>query len=117
ARVALGDRCLRVLVALTQGQRVQGLRDVTNLSPYDGMLFVFPRDNITQFTMAETPMPLDITFFEADGEPVNFQPMKPCPDGSDATCPPYSSDHEYRLALETPSGSQHPGGSLGPCTA
>jgi uncharacterized membrane protein (UPF0127 family) len=117
ARVAYGNKCLRLLIAETEAQRVQGLREVTNLAPYDGMLFVFPNDNIAQFTMAQTPMPLDITFFDEDGTPLDFQPMKPCPDGTDATCPPYSSDHKYRLALETPSGSQHPGGSLGPCAA
>ena len=117
ARVAYGDRCLKLLIAETEAQRVQGLRNVKNLAPYDGMLFVFPKDNIAQFTMAGTPLPLDIAFFDEHGEQVNFQPMKPCPDGTDATCPPYSSDHEYRLALETPSGSQHPGGTLGPCAA
>lgn len=117
ARVALGNRCLRVLVASTDAQRTQGLRDVTDLAPYDGMLFVFPNDNLAQFTMAETPMPLDITFFDEEGDPVDRQVMQPCPQGTDATCPVYSSDHKYRLALETPSGSQHAGGSLGPCAA
>ncbi len=117
ARVALGNRCLRVLVASTETQRVQGLRDVTDLAGFDGMLFVFPNDGLAQFTMAETPMPLDIMFFDEHGAPLDFQHMKPCPEGTDVTCPPYSSDHEYRLALETPTGSQHPGGSLGACAA
>ena len=117
ARVALGNRCLRVLVASTQTQRQQGLRDVTDLAPYDGMLFVFPNESSAQFTMAETPMPLDITFFDAHGNPVSHQTMTPCPQGTDATCPVYSSDHKYRLALETPAGSQSAGGSVGPCAA
>jgi uncharacterized membrane protein (UPF0127 family) len=117
ARVALGKHCLRVLVASTETQRQQGLRDITKLAPYDGMLFVFPGNNAAQFTMAETPMPLDIAFFDAHGNPVSHRTMTPCPRGTDATCPVYSSDHKYRLALETPAGSQSAGGSIGPCAA
>jgi uncharacterized membrane protein (UPF0127 family) len=116
ARVALGSRCLRVLVASTPGQRSQGLREVTSLSPYDAMLFVFPSDSATQFTMAQTPTPLDITFFDAPGAPVDSTRMTPCPEGTDATCPKYSSQHRYRYALERPTGATS-GGALGGCSA
>jgi hypothetical protein len=117
ARVGVGQRCLRVLVATTEAQRVQGLRDVTNLAPYDGIVFVFPRDTSAQFTMANTPMPLDIAFFDAHGNPVDSSHMTPCPHGTDASCPAYASKHKYRTALETPSSGAHGGGALGPCAA
>ncbi len=118
ARVAVGSRCLRVLVALSPTQRVQGLRDVVSLSPYDGMLFVNPSDTDARFTMAETPVPLDITFFSAKGVPVDRAQMKPCPAGSDATCPEYASEQRYRFALERPTGSAaaSASGSLGSCS-
>jgi len=114
ARVAVGARCLRVLVATTESQRVQGLRRVRSL-PYDGMIFVFPRDTSAQFTMAETPTPLDITFFAANGAPVDRTEMTPCPRGTDATCPAYASKARFRYALERPVGSASASGSLGAC--
>jgi uncharacterized membrane protein (UPF0127 family) len=115
-RLALGDRCLRVLVAMTQGQRVRGLRDVQSLAPYDGMIFVFESDTSARFTMANTPLPLDISFFDADGKPVDQQRMTPCPTGSDATCPIYASTHRFRYALERVAGAAG-GGALAACGA
>ncbi len=116
ARVAVGSRCLRMLVASTPAQRTQGLRGVRSLSPYDGMLFVEQRDSTALFTMADTLIPLDITFFDADGVPVDSTRMTPCPDGTDATCPTYGSAKPYRYALERPAGSPTPG-SLASCSA
>jgi uncharacterized membrane protein (UPF0127 family) len=117
ARVALGSRCLRVLVASTETQRVQGLRGVRSLPPFEGMVFVFPRDTGARFTMAETPTPLDITFFSAKGAPVDGARMKPCPFGTDASCPAYASKARYRYALERPAGSASASGTIGACTA
>ena len=117
ARVAVGSRCLRVLVASTETQRVQGLREVRALAPFEGMVFVFARDTNARFTMAETPTPLDITFFSARGAPVDGARMEPCPAGSDATCPAYASKARYRFALERPTGSASASGAIGPCAA
>jgi len=117
ARVAVGSRCLRVLVASTPGQRTQGLREVTSLAPYDGMLFVNPAETTARYTMAGTPTPLDVTFFSARGVPVDDARMTPCPQGTDATCPEYASKDPYRYALERPAGSQATSGALGACTA
>jgi uncharacterized membrane protein (UPF0127 family) len=114
ARVAVGARCLRLLVASTESQRVQGLRGVRSLA-FDGMIFVFPSDTEAQFTMADTPMPLDITFFSAAGAPVDQTRMTPCPRGTDATCPAYASKQNYRYALERPVGSASASGALGSC--
>jgi uncharacterized membrane protein (UPF0127 family) len=119
ARVTVGSRCLRVLVALTAAQRSQGLRGVRALAPYDGMLFVNRADTTERFTMAQTPMPLDITFFSSRGAPVDHARMTPCPVGTDATCPTYESRSAYRYALEQPQGASPAAGSgaLGPCAA
>jgi uncharacterized membrane protein (UPF0127 family) len=116
SRVAIGDKCLDVLVATTPAQRSQGLRDVRELGAYDGMIFVFSADVDVRFTMANTLVPLDIGWYGADGRRVDRTEMTPCPNGSDATCPVYASDHSYRYALETPKG-QLTAGSLGPCAA
>jgi uncharacterized membrane protein (UPF0127 family) len=110
SRVAVDHRCLRVLVASTTSQRIQGLRDVTDLGAYDGMLFVFPSDSFARFTMAQTPLPLDIGWYSSDGAPVDRVRMSPCPRGSDASCPEYGSRRRYRYALETRVGALGAGG-------
>jgi len=115
-RVALGSRCLRVLLATSEHQRVQGLRNITSLGPYDGMLFAFPSDTNARFTMANTPLPLDIIWFAADGSPVDTARMTPCPNGTDATCPTYAAKHRYRYGLERVAPSSG-GGRLGPCAS
>ena len=115
-RVALGSRCLRVLIAVSENQRVQGLRNVTSLGPYEGMLFAFPSDTSARFTMASTPLPLDIIWFAADGSPVDAARMNPCPNGTDATCPTYVAKRRYRYALERIAPSSG-GGRLGPCVS
>ena len=113
-QLALGDRCLKVAIADENNERIQGLRDVTDLGGYDGMLFVYGSDTDARFTMAGTPLPLDITWYAADGRPVSSTSMRPCVDGSDATCPVYASAAKYRYALETAAG--HGGsGAIGAC--
>jgi uncharacterized membrane protein (UPF0127 family) len=117
ARVAVGGVCRRVLVASTSAQRSQGLRGVTALGPYAGMLFVNAADTNARYTMAGTPMPLAITFFDAGGKPVDGTEMTPCPQGTDATCPEYASHKRYRYALERPAGSApSASGSVGACS-
>ena len=114
ARLALGDRCLKVAIADENNERVQGLRDITDLGDYDGMLFVYSSDTTARFTMAGTPLPLDIAWYAADGHPVSATTMQPCVEGSDATCPVYASSGKYRYALETAAG--HGGsGAIGAC--
>ncbi len=101
SRVAVGSEVLRVLVASDPATRAQGLRRVRSIAPYDGMLFVNRSDTGANFTMADTPMPLDIIFFSSAGTPVDHEEMEPCPGGTDATCPEYASKTRYRYALET----------------
>jgi uncharacterized membrane protein (UPF0127 family) len=117
ARVAVGGDCLRVLVASTPEQRTQGLRGVTDLGPYAGMLFVNAGDTGARYTMAGTPMPLTITFFDRNGTPVDRTEMTPCPNGTDATCPEYASSKRYRYTLERPTAAPSASGTLGPCAA
>jgi len=89
---------------------------VKSLVPYEAMLFVEQHDSTGLFTMADTLIPLDITFFDSHGVPVDHQRMTPCPDGSDATCPTYGAKQAYRYALERPAGSST-SGTLGGCAA
>jgi uncharacterized membrane protein (UPF0127 family) len=114
ARLALGDRCLRIAIADDAAERQQGLRGVTDLGGYDGMLFVYDSDHDGRFTMSGTPLPLDIGWYAKDGTPVDRTTMEPCLDGNDATCPLYAAERKYRYALETEAGDGG-AGSIGAC--
>lgn len=110
------DRCLRLVVADSESERVSGLRDHTaDLGPYDGMLFVFPGPTETAFTMSGVDDPLDIAFFEQDGSRNSTLAMKPCPAKAETECPVYRADGPYVFALETKAG-QLPHGPITACS-
>ena len=106
--LAVGGRCLHLVVADQEPERVEGLRARSDLGPYDGMLFVFPSDGIVSFTMAGVPDPLEIVFYGRDGRVVDRLHMAPCA-GTDATCPVYTPRAAFRYALETGDGVQYDG--------
>jgi uncharacterized protein len=91
-----------VMVAASPGQRQRGLMEVTDFGGYEGMLFVWPSDNEGGFWMRNTPTPLSIAWFDADGEFVSAADMEPCGDSDD--CPTYSPTGAYRFALEVEQG-------------
>jgi uncharacterized membrane protein (UPF0127 family) len=96
---------LDVWFAGEPAQRQQGLMTVTDLGGADGMLFAFDAPARYRFYMWQTPMPLDIYFFDADGQLVGYDAMEPCLDGSAAACERYSPDTPFLLALEVSPGS------------
>jgi uncharacterized membrane protein (UPF0127 family) len=106
--ITVGDNELRVVVADDDGERVQGLRQKSDASPYDGMLFVFPSDGLVSFTMATVPDALEIVFFDASGRVVDRLHMTPCA-GTDASCPAYTPKGPFRYALETGDGVVYDG--------
>ena len=79
---------------------------VTDLSGADGMLFRFGAPTTIAFWMRDTPMPLSIAFFAADGTFVSAADMEPCPDTSaDADCARYAAAAPYTDALEVEAGT------------
>jgi uncharacterized membrane protein (UPF0127 family) len=93
---------LTVAVADTNDERSRGLMGVEELSPLDGMLFVFDTESVRSFWMKDTLIPLDIAFFGRDGFLVSQTTMTTCLDGD---CPSYSSVDAAQYALEAPAGS------------
>jgi uncharacterized membrane protein (UPF0127 family) len=107
--ITVGGKQLHVVVADDEDERVQGLRQKADASPYDGMLFVFPSDGVVPFTMATVPDALEIVFFDAAGRVVDRMRMAPCPKDTDATCPLYTPTGPFRYALETGDGVVYDG--------
>ena len=113
ARIAVGGRCIRVVIADTLAERVEGLRQRSDVGDYDGMLFVFDGATDTAFTMSTVPVALDIGFYDATGKLVSDERMLPCPKAEDQ-CPVYRADGPFVYALETVKG-ELPAGSLSGC--
>jgi uncharacterized membrane protein (UPF0127 family) len=91
-----------LLLAASQEQRNRGLMEVTDLRGYAGMVFVWPEDSTSSFYMQNTPTPLSIGWFEADGGLVSTEDMDPCPEAEG--CPLFSARGPYRFAVEVPQG-------------
>jgi uncharacterized membrane protein (UPF0127 family) len=106
--IRVGGKKLRVVVADDEGERVQGLRQKSDASPYDGMLFVFPASGRTSFTMATVAAPLEIAFYDDRGRVIDRLHMVPCA-GTDASCPAYRPSGDFVYALETANGDRYPG--------
>jgi len=66
-----------------------------------GMLFIFPSPKILTFWMKDTLIPLDVLFFDADGNFINMKTMDPC---TADPCQTYSSNGLATSALELASG-------------
>ena len=110
------DRCLRLVVADSEDERVAGLRDHSgDLGPYDGMLFVFPGPSQSSFTMSGVDDPLDIAFFDQNGARNATRAMKPCPEKAENACPAYAADGQYVFAVETKKG-ELPSGPIAACS-
>jgi uncharacterized membrane protein (UPF0127 family) len=93
-----------VAVASTPETRSRGLRGVTDLGDLDGMIFVWGGETVTSsFTMADTLIPLDISFFDTEGLFVDGFTMTPC---KTSTCPSYAAAGPYAYAIEVPAGTR-----------
>jgi uncharacterized membrane protein (UPF0127 family) len=99
--VSVGERDIRVAVADDADEWAQGLMSVENLGDLEGMLFVFPEELLSTVWMKETPLPLDIAFFDSEGHLVDAFSMDPC---LEEPCTRYSASNPFAWALETPVG-------------
>jgi uncharacterized membrane protein (UPF0127 family) len=93
---------MTVAVADDDILRARGLMGVEDLGELDGMLFAWPEAVQARFTMRNTLIPLDIGFFNPEGELIEVLQMVPC---DDSECPGYGIDSPFRWALEAPAGA------------
>jgi uncharacterized membrane protein (UPF0127 family) len=75
--VRIGARDTRLQVALRQTEQTRGLMERQSLEPDEGMLFVFPRQQKMSFWMRNTPLPLDIGYFDSEGILREVYPLFP----------------------------------------
>jgi uncharacterized membrane protein (UPF0127 family) len=91
------------LLADTPAQQQLGLMRRTDLAGHTGMVFRFRTVTTTSFFMRNTPLPLSIAWFDANGGFISSADMAPCPDRPD--CQQYFAARPYRYALEVPKGA------------
>ncbi len=102
AGIEVGGEPLTVWVADQPIERQQGLMGVDRLpGGIDGMLFVYESEQSTTFSMFNTPMTLDIWWFDSDGVLVGSAEMEPC---FAKPCTFYRSPGPIESVLETPQG-------------
>lgn len=111
--LSIGGKCLRTVIADSEAERVEGLRQRSDLGPYDAMLFQFPGPTQVGFTMSTVPVALEIGFYSADGTRTSSRHMLPCPKAEDE-CPVYRADAPFEFAVET-LGGKLPKGDLAGC--
>jgi uncharacterized protein len=93
-----GERVkVRVEIADNDLERGTGLRWRKSLPENRGMLFVFPDEEILDFTMDDTLIPLSIAFMDSESRIVDIQDMEPLEDE-------YLSAEPARYALEVNQG-------------
>jgi hypothetical protein len=92
---------VQVEIADDAPEREKGLMFRDRLALDTGMLFIFPQEQMLGFWMKNTLIPLDVIYFDANGDFVSFQEMEPC---TSDPCPMYSSFAAAQYALEVPRG-------------
>ena len=93
------DLTIDIEVADTDSARQRGLMQRSSLPEMSGMLFVFRREEIQSFWMANTPLALDLIFVDADSQIVDI----------DKYTTPFSSesivsDEPAQYVIEVPAG-------------
>lgn len=88
-------------IAETDAQRQRGLMFRDYLDSDAGMLFIFDQPQELSFWMKNTLIPLDILYFDAEGNLVSSTTMTPC---TSDPCPGYRSGGEATYALEVNAG-------------
>lgn len=96
---------LTVEVAQTDMQRSQGLMNRTSLPQGQGMLFIFPQEQVLSFWMKNTLLPLSIGFFNKKKTLLEIQDMEPSVGPvRDENLPRYVSRDPTMYAIEVPRG-------------
>lgn len=75
--IGVGEKTVRMQLAVRMREMERGLMERRDLGADDGMLFVYPGVQRMSFWMRNTPTPLDIGFFNAEGVLEEVYPLHP----------------------------------------
>jgi uncharacterized membrane protein (UPF0127 family) len=75
--INVGDRPVRMQLAVSEPEMQRGLMHRRELGRDDGMLFVYLRGTPLSFWMRNTSLPLDIGYFTPTGELAEIYPLYP----------------------------------------
>ncbi|HNV72003.1 MAG TPA: DUF192 domain-containing protein [Candidatus Ozemobacteraceae bacterium] len=102
----LGTHPLRIMLARSLEEKMQGLMYFTHLDQDEGMLFVYPQTQRMAFWMKNTLIPLDLVFFNERLQVTEWiEGMQPGGQKPDHALPRYTSRGPARYALELSEGS------------
>lgn len=98
--IKVGDKSLKVSLAITPKQQKRGLMNIQGMPPMvlpedQGMLFVYRREEMISFWMKNTTIPLSIAFIDKKGVIKEIKDMEP---GSRASVRP-SRPAQYALEV------------------
>lgn len=103
ALLSINDNLFEVELAITAEERSKGLMHRNSLAANQGMLFVYPEPLIVSFWMHQTLIPLDILFFDSDGQLLElFENIPPC---KVSPCKNYTNKSPAEFVLELPAGT------------
>lgn len=102
--IKLGNKLIRIEVARTRDQLSHGLMYRESLKPDEGMLFIFPDQDVRSFWMKNTFIALSIGFFDQDRILVDIQDMRPVSSEAEKSPPSYMSAKPAQYALEMNQG-------------
>ena len=98
---------INLALARTEAEREQGLMNVTDMPPDNGMLFVYTSQAREGYWMYHTLIPLSIAWIDRDGTIVDIQDMPRLNDPNDvqeASRTVYNPAAPYWYALEVNQG-------------
>ena len=80
--IKVGNKTLKVRLAITPMQQRRGLMNIQGMGPTklpenEGMLFIYRREEILSFWMKNTTIPLSIAFIDKKGIITEIRDMKP----------------------------------------
>lgn len=103
-KIKINQIVITVEVADTEEKSEQGLMYRTELKNNEGMLFVFNTEEIKNFWMKNTFIPLSIGFFDKNKTLVDMQEMIPVKSEMQTNIPSYQSKKPALYVLEMTKG-------------
>lgn len=105
--IKIDNKILDVQIAETDAQKVRGLMFQDRLPDDQGMIFVFSQEQVVPIWMLNMQFPLDIIWFDADGNVVHIEKnVPPCKSALEtATCTVQNADgKKAKYVLEVTGG-------------